>query len=52
MLLTNGYRRTNSAELYAEESDSNYEKAEIKLIPYACFANRGESDMLVWMNVR
>lgn len=52
VLLTNGYRRAAADALYAEEAESSYEKTEIKLIPYACFANRGESDMLVWMNVR
>jgi DUF1680 family protein len=26
------------------------EKTALKLIPYSCFANRGESDMLVWLN--
>ena len=25
------------------------EDTEIKLIPYSCFANRGECDMLVWL---
>ncbi len=27
-----------------------YKKTRITLIPYNCFANRGESDMRVWMN--
>jgi DUF1680 family protein len=26
------------------------EEAVLKLIPYSCFANRGENDMLVWFN--
>ena len=29
-----------------------FEKSDIKLIPYNCFANRGASDMRVWMNCK
>ncbi|MBR4206432.1 MAG: glycoside hydrolase family 127 protein [Clostridia bacterium] len=32
--------------------DEQYEYAPLRMIPYAAFANRGECDMLVWLNVR
>ncbi|MBQ4351755.1 MAG: glycoside hydrolase family 127 protein [Clostridia bacterium] len=32
--------------------DERFTPAGIRLIPYCCFANRGESDMLVWLPVR
>ncbi|MBE6636534.1 MAG: glycoside hydrolase family 127 protein [Ruminococcaceae bacterium] len=35
-------------ELYSSRPPKT-EKTTIKLIPYHCFANRGESDMLVWL---
>ena len=35
--------------LYTELSAVEYERTEIKLIPYYAFANRGESDMAVWL---
>jgi hypothetical protein len=46
-----GLRLKASDELYAP-LDEQYERAEIRLIPYSCFANRGETDMLVYLNVR
>ncbi len=46
-----GFVRKTSNELYMPLKDC-FEKTTIKLIPYSCFANRGESDMLVWLNYR
>ncbi len=50
-LSIDGLRRMPSTELYYKYSDT-FEKTTIKLIPYSCFANRGETDMLVWLNVK
>ncbi len=36
-------------ELYYD-AQQTYEETQIKLIPYFAYANRGETDMLVWMN--
>lgn len=47
----NGLRRKISDKLYSKYSPE-FEKAAIKLIPYSCFANRGETDMAVWINVK
>lgn len=52
ILLTNGYRRRMSDALYERADLAVFEETEIRLIPYACYANRGPSDMLVWMNVK
>ena len=46
-----GYLCANSNSLYRPLTDS-YQSIRIKLIPYYAFANRGESDMLVWMRYR
>ena len=45
------YQPFTSGSLYKNHAPV-LEKAELKLIPYHCFANRGESDMLVWMHVK
>lgn len=47
---TEGYRKTDkeSAALYSPAGEG-YEPCAIKLIPYYAFANRGESDMRVWL---
>ena len=48
-----GFIRTSaSGELYAPISSEKFEETEIKLIPYSCFANRGKSDMLVFLRYR
>jgi DUF1680 family protein len=52
VLLTNGYRKAASENLYERADLASFEETEIRLIPYACFANRGAADMLVWMNVK
>ena len=46
-----GYVRNSSEKLYELLGD-NFEERRIKLIPYNAFANRGETDMMVWMNYR
>ena len=46
-----GLRLKASDELYAPLGEQ-YERVEIRLIPYSCFANRGETDLLVYLNVR
>jgi len=45
------YRVRGSEELYRAE-EFNSERTRIKLIPYYCFANRGESDMRVWFPIK
>jgi DUF1680 family protein len=47
----NALKYAPQAELYGEAKDA-VESATIKFIPYYAFANRGESDMLVWLNYR
>ena len=41
-------KRLTSETLYASGTPS-FAEAELTLIPYHCFANRGESEMLVWI---
>ena len=43
-----GYIRPASDELYYDYDEAFVEQ-KIKLIPYYAYANRGESDMLVWL---
>lgn len=45
------YQPFTSGALY-ENHAPLLEKATLKLIPYHCFANRGESDMLVWLHTK
>ncbi len=47
-LYTKAYLPKESNELYFEVFDELTEKP-LKLIPYFAFANRGESDMIVWI---
>lgn len=49
ILKAKGYAKKAKEALYSE-LDDEYEPREIILIPYHCFANRGESDMRVWIN--
>ena len=44
----NGYIRPASDELYYDYDEAFVEQ-KIKLIPYYAYANRGETDMLVWL---
>ncbi len=46
------YRLKENTALYFDAERSTAEKVHIKCIPYFAFANRGESDMLVWIRHR
>ena len=46
-----GYRLKGFEGLY-QKLNREYEKCRIKLIPYYGFANRGESNMSVWLNFK
>ncbi|MBR6620004.1 MAG: glycoside hydrolase family 127 protein [Clostridia bacterium] len=43
-----GFIKPDSDELYYDY-DENYVEQRIKLIPYYAYANRGETDMLIWL---
>ncbi len=45
------YRKTGDSALYRRYSDS-FEDFTLRLIPFAAFANRGPSNMCVWINIR
>lgn len=45
-----GEKREYSASLYSSADDMTVNPVRIKLIPYFAFANRGESDMAVWLS--
>ena len=47
-----GYRLTQESEELYRAYTENFEKTKIRFIPYACFANRGETDMLVYLHVK
>ncbi len=47
-----GFRIRNSSDDLYGPLDEVYEFVKIRMIPYAAFANRGETNMLVWINVR
>ena len=40
---------SNGNNLLYSKKAPEYENTELKLIPYSVFANRGESDMTVWL---
>ena len=44
-----GFIDKAESALYFPACDSDREKKSLKFIPYFAFANRGESDMLVWV---
>ena len=46
-----GYRPVSNGKLYSEY-DGELESQRIKFIPYYAFANRGESEMLVWVDIK
>ncbi len=46
-----GFKKTNH-DLYGRYTRTNFEKTTLKFIPYFGFANRGESDMEVWVKVK
>lgn len=51
IISVNGFKRDDNNELYFEYKN-DLTPVKIKLIPYNCFANRGESDFLVWLNLK
>lgn len=53
MLTVDGFRiKDEPGRRLYETLKFSPEKTKIKMIPYFCFANRGPSDMLVWMPYR
>ena len=50
-ITVDGYRPVDNGKLYSEY-DEKLESQRIKFIPYYAFANRGESEMLVWVDVK
>ena len=49
-LTVSGYRTENAGEALYTRKQPLRRPVDITLIPYCAFANRGESDMLVWLN--
>lgn len=50
-LEADGVRMAEQSELYADY-EAEFEPCRIRLIPYFAFANRGVSEMRVWLNVK
>lgn len=50
-LSVKAFRKLSGDTLYSGFSDK-FEDYKLKLIPFAAFANRGPSNMCVWLNVR
>ena len=44
-----GYVDKETDELYVDATEDDKDPVTLKFIPYFAFANRGESDMLVWI---
>lgn len=51
-LVADGFREKESDSLYEEWSESQEEKAKIKLIPYYRWGNRGENEMSVYLRIK
>ncbi len=49
---TDGYLLTQETEELYREYTERFEKTKIRFIPYAAYANRGETDMLVYLHVK
>lgn len=47
-IMISGYKRISSATLYSSEKP-DHEQVKLKFIPYSVFANRGATDMIVWI---
>ena len=47
-----GFEEAPFDELYHNYSPASTTEREINLIPYFAYANRGESDMQVWLRVK
>jgi len=50
-LTVNGFLQSSSSSLY-QKAEHAYAPTRIRMIPFYAFANRGESDMLVWLRYR
>ena len=50
-IYADGIRLNEQTELYSRYTD-NFKDCKIKLIPYYAFANRGDSEMRVWIGIR
>lgn len=51
VITADGIRYKDNSSLYYEADEEHTEKLRLRLIPYSCHANRGESDMLVWISI-
>ena len=51
ILTVKGWKRLDSGQLYAPLSEE-FLPVTLTMIPYYCFANRQESDLLVWLNYK
>lgn len=51
-LTAGGFKVSEPNRPYYNAEEIKYEETEIKFIPYSCFANRGESNMQVWLPER
>lgn len=51
-ITADGYTKKVSEELYQEYRNDDFEEIKLNFIPYNAFANRGSSDMLVYINVK
>lgn len=51
VITADGVRYKDNSRLYYEADEEYTEKLRLRLIPYSCHANRGESDMLVWISI-
>lgn len=51
-LTVSAAKRINTSDALYSHSAPKIEDTTLKLIPYNCFANRGETDMLVWFFAR
>ena len=49
---TDGYRLCDDSRLYFSLTDIKQEKVRLKWIPYFAFANRGASDLQVWVRIQ
>ena len=49
---TNGFEDAPSEKLYSAYDPNAVTERKLRFIPYFAFANRGESDMLIWFRIR
>ena len=52
VLMLDGERCAARDDLYSDVRDAAFEPVRVRMIPYFAFANRGESEMLVWTLAR